>query len=174
MYSASWPVFNGGDTTLAKKWVFFISGKKKLIVPWWSLVHSEDGISGSKWRRGWVPKLLPSTCITKSSSYFRTLRALNVADQFLKSPQSLRNVPASKHTQQVRYDSLADLFHINLFWCKLTMNEWFAWHEKISILWNHISLFLWAIFILPLLNAGCCLLEVETALSGQHLLLTLD
>lgn len=85
--------FNGGYTTLTKKWVFFISGKKELMVQWWPSVHSEDGVGESSWAHWWVTKLLPSSCITESSSYFRTICALNMADlyQYLKSPQNNSN-----------------------------------------------------------------------------------
>lgn len=122
--------FNGGYTTLTKKWVFFISGKKELMVQWWPSVHSEDGVGESSWAHWWVTKLLPSSCITESSSYFRTICALNMADlyQYLKSPQNNSNAvftqcSSIKHRRSdIMIYSLVHLFHIGLFWCKPTMN----------------------------------------------------
>lgn len=58
------------------------------------------------------------------------------------------------------------------------MNEWFAWHEKISVLWNPISLFLWAIFMhssfikswmLPLGGGDCSLCSTSSAYIGWNL-----
>lgn len=114
----------------------------------------------------------------------------NMADlhQFLKSPQNNSNAAKQslytmfQHQNTHRRSDIViqwyTFFHISLFWCKPALNELFVCPEKIIILWNYLSLFLWAIscilpllHMLPLRGRDCSLWSKSSAYIGLYLVL---